>query len=96
MVVSYPTNNMTIESLKQSALLTLKERGINPNSKTAYEVWFRHFDSDKDEIMLHAARNDGSILPWLYDMAEVVADLSTEYADASSRRLARKLLKQFA
>jgi hypothetical protein len=87
---------MNIQNLKQAALLNLKERGINPNSKSAYELWFRHFDGDIQEIISHANSHNGDILPWLYDTAEVVADPSTEYADASAIRLARKLLKQFA
>lgn len=88
--------NIDIEGLKQTAILILIERGIDPNSKSAYEVWFRHFESDTKDIIATVEHHDGDILPWLYDTAEIYADPSTNYAEPSARRVARKLIKQFS
>lgn len=84
-----------INAIKQSAKDTLASRGIDPNSKSAYEVWFRHFDSDTKEILVYIEEH-GDILPWLYDTADIYADSSTNYAEAGGRRVARKLIKQFS
>jgi hypothetical protein len=88
--------HIDIEGLKQTARLILKERGINPDSTSAYEVWFRHFQSDTKDILATVEHHDGDILPWLYDTAEIYADPSTNYAEPAGRRVARKLVKQFA
>lgn len=82
-------------AIQQSAKDTLASRGIDPNSKSAYDVWFRHFDSDTKDIIAYIEFH-GDILPWLYDTAEIYADPSTNYADPAGRRIARKLIKQFA
>lgn len=87
---------MTIESLKQAARSILTERGINPDSKSAYEIWFRHFESDTKDIIATTEYHGGDILPWLYDTADIYADPSTNYAEPSARRVARKLVKQFS
>jgi hypothetical protein len=87
--------NIDIEGLKQTARLILIERGIDPNSKSAYEVWFRHFESDTKDILAYIEQH-GDILPWLYDTADIYADPSTNYAEPSARRVARKLIKQFS
>lgn len=83
-------------ALMQKAHAALRERNILPNTKSAYEVWFRHFDSDIKDIYDSVKHHDGDILPWLYDTAEIYADPSTEYADKGGRRIARKLISQFA
>jgi len=85
-----------LNALKQSAKDTLASRGIDPNSKSAYEVWFRHFESDTKDILAYAEQHNGDILPWLYDTADIYADPSTNYAEPSGRRIARKLVKQFS
>jgi hypothetical protein len=84
-----------INAIKQSAKDTLAERGIDPNSKSAYEVWLRHFDSDIKDILVYIEEH-GDILPWLYDTADIYADPSTNYANPAGRRIARKLTKQFS
>ena len=84
-----------INAIKQSAKDTLTDRGIDPNSKSAYEVWFRHFESDTKEILVYIEEH-GDILPWLYDTADIYADPSTNYAEPAGRRVARKLVKQFS
>lgn len=85
-----------IDAIKKSAKDTLASRGINPNSPSAYEVWFRHFDAgDEAEILLHYSEH-GDILPWLYDTAVSYADPLFQGYDASGRRTANRLIKQFA
>jgi hypothetical protein len=85
-----------IETIKSEAKAILADRGINPNKPSAYEVWFRHFDAgDEAEILRHYAEH-GDILPWLYDTAESYADPFFQGYDASGRRTANRLLKQFA
>ena len=89
--------DIDIETLKQLARAILKERGINPDTETANEVWFRHFQGRPEEI-IEEYKQHGDILPWLYDTAE--CELEHDHPvygfDASVRRLARKLVKQFS
>ena len=81
-----------ITQLRQQAADALKAKGIKPDSKSAYEVWFRHFDSDTKDIIQNANENNGDIIPWLYDTASIYADADTNYATPSVRRIAKKFL----
>jgi hypothetical protein len=89
--------DIDIEGLKQTARLILKERGINPDTETANEVWFRHFTQDPDTI-IEEYKQSGEMLTWLYDTAdcELLADHPVYGFDAKVRRLARKFVKQFS
>lgn len=81
--------------LRQHAVAILRERGILPFSESANEIWFRHFDSDFNDIV-ESVKAHGDILPWLYDQASIYAEPDTNYATPSGRKVAKKLLKQFA
>ena len=83
-----------IELIKH-AYAILRERNIRPDSESAYEIWFRHFDSDAKEI-IESVKEHGDILPWLYDTAALYAEPDTNYATPHGRKIARKLLNQFA
>jgi hypothetical protein len=84
-----------INAIKQSAKDILAERGISPNTKGAYDVWFRHFDSDITEVLAHYSEH-GDILPWLYDTAELYIDPDFIGSDKGGRASARELVRQFS
>lgn len=90
-----PDMKKTLETIKDEAKAILRDRGINPATPAAYEVWFRRFDDDGNGVIQEVA-DTGDILAWLYDTAELAAEPDTLYTDPAARRIARKLIKQFA
>lgn len=82
-------------NLIKHAHAVLRERNILPGSESAYEIWFRHFDGDAKEI-IESVKEHGDILPWLYDQADLYANTDANYSTPHGRKVARRLLSQFA
>lgn len=92
------TNPDTINKaadFKAEAAAVLKYRGIKPDTDAAHDVWFRRFEDDVAGTVQEIT-DAGDVLAWLYDTAEVAAEPDTNYTTPAGRRIARKLLKQFA
>jgi len=82
--------------LRDECSTILRSVGMLPDSKNAYEVWFRHFDSDTRDIIETVQHDNQGILCWMLMTADVVAQEDTLYADSNSRRLAKRLIKRIA
>jgi hypothetical protein len=67
-----------------------------PNSSNAYEVWFRHFDSDAKDIIETVEHDAQGILKWMLMTADLVVQEDTLSSSPNSRRLAKRFIKRIA